>query len=442
MAPAEPKEAAAAPTETNTILVLDRTADNKGYLAAFLVEDESDKNDPYRLSLHEIASVPPALEGLVVKECPAHLHPSRPVHAVISVKSGAGLAEAAWASVVRPLLELLQGLGDVQGREAPEGYRMLVTESEDSIKEFARTHLGAASSDAQPTVILLSGDGGISDLLNGRDSDSPAPAPVVAPLPFGTGNALFHSLHKPLYASGASPLVLGLRTLWRGTPSGLPVFNARFPPGAKLVRAGVGPEGWGEEGLEDGILGAVVFSHGFHASLVWESDTPQYRAHGAARFGMVAAELLRESHAYEVVVSVRGPGSDVFRPLHRVSGEPSDGGEVSSVGYILVSLVSSLEKTFTISPRSEPLDGKLRLVHFGAVGGERTMDIMKAAYAGGKHVEMEDVGYEEIEELEVTIVGGDPRWRKVCIDGIIVDIPEGGKVRLVKADSPVSVLVQ
>ena len=56
-------------------------------------------------------------------------------------------------------------------------------------------------------------------------------------------------------------------------------------------------------------------------------------------------------------------------------------------GYVLASLVSNLEKTFTISPASKPMNGKLRVVHFGALSGEETTEVMKAAYAGGKHVE-------------------------------------------------------
>lgn len=36
-------------------------------------------------------------------------------------------------------------------------------------------------------------------------------------------------------------------------------------------------------------------------------------------------------------------------------------------GYVLATLVSNLERTFTISPDSNSLDGKLRLVRFGGL---------------------------------------------------------------------------
>lgn len=425
-----------APTEsqpvTSAVLVLDRTAEKGAFLVVGLTEDASNKDEPYKLSYREEPRIPAGLEDLVVKECPVHLRPSRPVHVVVSSKSGTGLAPAAWESVVRPLLELLQGL---EGAGSAPGFEVHVTQSESSVKEFAR---GLGDSDGQPTVILLSGDGGTSDLLNARNPESPSPA--VAILPFGTGNALFHSLHKPLYSpAGPIPLVHGLRTLWKGTPSPLPAFSAHFPPGSKLARAGDDPDAW--ESVDE-LLGAVVFSHGFHASLIWESDTPRYREHGAARFGMVAAELLRESHPYEVEISVRAPGEGGFRALQRVDGEEGSDGDVKTVGYVLAAMVSNLEQTFAISPESAPLDGKLRAVHFGAVGGERTMEIMKAAYDGGKHVGMPDVGYEEVDGLEVSSLEDDARWRKVCVDGTIVEVPKGGKVSLKRADSSVHVLAQ
>lgn len=217
MAPTEPQPKV---PEANTVLVLDRTTEKGGFLVVSLVEDASNKDEPYKLSTRETPDVPAGLEALVVKECPAHLRPSRPIHVLVSAKSGTGLAQVACVSVVRPLLELLQGL---EGAGSAPGFDVHVTQSENTIKEFA---WGLRDSDGQTTVILLSGDGGTSDLLNARNPKSPSP--VVAILPFGTGNALFHSLHKPLYTPDCpNPLVHGLRTLWKGTPSRLPAFSAR-----------------------------------------------------------------------------------------------------------------------------------------------------------------------------------------------------------------------
>jgi len=97
-------------------------------------------------------------------------------------------------------------------------------------------------------------------------------------------------------------------------------------------------------------------------------------------------------------------------------------------GYVLASLVSNLEKTFTISPRSKPLDGQLRVVNFGPLDGEKTMDIMKLAYAGGGHVGIEGIGYDAVDGMKIKFleIGDGWKWRRCCIDGLIVGVEEGG----------------
>jgi len=296
--------------------------------------------------------------------------------------------------------------------------------------------LGTPEASRPQTVLLLSGDGGVVDILNGLDTKVPSPSPpFISILPFGTGNALFHSIHKPFYLPASpTPLVLGLRTLWKGTPSPLPTFRASFSPGSKLVRhAGQSDEieHSADEGDKiDSLLGAVVASYGFHSNIVWESDTPEYRKHGAKRFGMVAVKLLQENHAYDASVLVRSPADEDLDNFHPLKNAPE------KFGYMLVAQVSNLEKTFEISPATRPLDPALRLVYFGPVGGEKTMEIMGAAYAGGQHVKMEEVGYEEIGSLEVRVAEEDARWRKVCIDGTIVELEKGGWMRVEKVKEP------
>jgi len=104
--------------------------------------------------------------------------------------------------------------------------------------------------------------------------------------------------------------------------------------------------------------------------------------------------------------------------------------------YVLVTLVSNLEKTFAISPASEPLDGVLRLVQFGGATGAKTMEIMTRAYSGGTHVEMEEVGYHAVEEVRITTEEVDARWRKVCVDGTIVELPKGGTMVVERSTAP------
>lgn len=425
--------------ESSLLFIVDKTASGQGYVATCLREGELDADRPYELLHHELDTLAPSLRPHVIKKRPQHLDPSTAaVHVIVSGKSGIGLAPKAWDAVIRPLLEMIQGLGQENESTASRpGYEALITDSASSIRDFARSKLVSGSGDGRPkTVILLSGDGGIIELLNGPDDHiSTSVHPVISNLPFGTGNALFHSIHKSLYGpTSPSPLVLGLRTLWKGTPSPLPTFRASFSPGARLIRPAdesgkIPPPNEAEDSVEH-LIGAVVASYGFHSNIVWESDTPEYRKHGAQRFHMVAANLLRENHAYSATVSTRsstGGGSTSLQPLRNAP---------EKFGYVLVAQVSNMEKTFEISPATKPLDQALRLVYFGPVGGQKTMEIMGAAYSGGRHVEMDEVGYEEIDGLEVRVAEEDPRWRKVCVDGTIVELGRNGWMRVERVKDP------
>ncbi|KAK3353445.1 ATP-NAD kinase-like domain-containing protein [Lasiosphaeria hispida] len=469
---------------------------------------------PFELSALFAPQLPEELLAeFLIDEIPGHLRSDGLqtwLHIIVSTRSGIGQAPSFFDGVLHPLLEALGlaplglGLAEPAGESwspsesgSEEGgnvgyryrYQLTVTQSSNTIRDFARGLAagadgkanGGKASGRQPeengavvvvpsrTVVLLSGDGGVIDLLNGLDKSVPAnfTPPTVAVLPLGTGNALFHSLHKPHYTAAAaaagdattgatapavpSTLVLGLRTLFRGTSAPLPTFQATFSPRSRLIS-------FPEPVLNDEpttpptssnttptqnpelepthishLLGAIVASYGFHASLVWESDTPAYRVHGDKRFGMAAAELLKLSHAYDAVVETRARGSTKWATVKTRGGR---------FNYVLATMVSNLEKTFTISPASRPLDGQLRLVSFGDVGGEKTMEIMMAAYRGGEHVGMrwgegeeeDGVGYDEVEEVRVTIGEEDPRWRKVCIDGTIVEVEKGGWMTVSRAE--------
>ena len=367
---------------------------------------------------------------------------SSSLHVVVSTGSGLQQAQPFYDGVLAPLLQDAFGLTADSGKEGSAGsvYSLLVTESKESVTSFAQTLHGPSSQSTQktPTIILLSGDGGVVDLLNGVSSDSAAPGtsprldPTIGLLPLGTGNALFHSLHKPAYeadavaaaaASGTaapsapSALVHGLRTLFRGRAAPLPSFEASFAPGSRTVgdTAAAGDTSVLQQQGGKSIArlqGAIVASYGFHAQLVWESDTPAYRKHGDARFGIVAGELVKESHAYSTDVSLvaTGAGAGAVEPKAHSIGH--------AFNYVLATLVSELQQGFTISPASQPLDGQLRLVHFGAVGGSRTMEIMMLAYNKGAHVREGDVGYEAIDEVEIKILEHDPRWRKVYVQDL------------------------
>lgn len=429
------------------LFVLEPSGHRRQHLVCCLVEQPTNADSPYQLVVLRTHNVPSQVSRQrFIPGIPHHLSRAdgNNVDIIVSTKSGMKMGLKFWETVLQPLLGLFY---EEKEQNNEDDYHLLVTQDANSIPQFARDLWAIESNESHrpgtsKTVILLSGDGGIVDLLNGGDSDLPATSSVtLAVLPLGTGNALFHSIHKPLYSgSEVSPLVLSLRTLFQGKKAKLPVFRATFSPGSRIVtftnknEDGSSSTTKGEQHLEkeeksvSSLNGAVVASYGFHATLIYESDTPEYRLHGDKRFGMVAKELLTESHAYAAKAEIRRPGSSTLEPIPR-----------DTHAYLLTTPLSNLERTFTISPSSRPLDSRLRLVHFGPIGGERTMDVMMKAYDEGKHIGLkwddgQEVGYDEIDEVRIDMLEEDERWRKVCIDGTSVEIPRGGHMTINKLE--------
>lgn len=82
------------------------------------------------------------------------------IHIIISSKSGVGKADSFFEETVKPLLD-----GACLDHHC---YQVLQTEDHGSVYNFAQKKLkDKACKGVQQTVILLSGDGGVSDLLNG-----------------------------------------------------------------------------------------------------------------------------------------------------------------------------------------------------------------------------------------------------------------------------------
>jgi diacylglycerol kinase family enzyme len=186
--------------------------------------------------------------------------------------------------------------------------------------------------------------------------------------------------------------------------------------------------------LSDGphqiIYGAVVASWGLHAALVADSDTAEYRKFGSERFKMAAKELL---HPADGTAPHRFQGQITMTTSDAQTGEQSERVlEESEHMYVLATLVPRLEKDFLISPDTEPLGGQMRFLRFGPLSGDEAMRLMMLAYQGGKHVEDELVTYEEIERLRIDFREDLERWRRVCIDGKIVAVGQGGWMELAK----------
>ena len=377
-------------------------------------------------------------ESLQVKNLPpsyVELHSRRPpsyflvssyrdatpnFHIIVSVRSGTGEAQHFY-SILKNVLHSLQ--------MDETSYKLHTTESEKSITDLARTvFLPRAQEGFAQTIVLLSGDGGIVDLVNVLLSSPEVDSyvkPVVGLLVLGTGNALANSTG---INRGATK---GLRTLLKGRPHSLPTFTATFSPGSEFLvdeARSTEPLPQSDDGV--GVVhGAVVCSWALHASLVADSDTTEYRRYGNQRFSMAGKELVMPSD---------GSASHVYQGKITVFRKDQEGHEVGTTldrhahGYILASFVSNLEEKFMISPDSKPLDGQLRLIHFGALSGADVMKIMALAFQGGLHVRDKAVGYDEIDGLRIDLEEADSRWRRICVDGKIVRVNKGGWVEIRK----------
>ncbi|KAL1799887.1 hypothetical protein ACET3X_000229 [Alternaria dauci] len=376
------------------------------------------------LQEHKDATKPPFLLNVskqpLVPQPPEDSTQQRETHIVLSVGSGDRSAEVFFSNVVRPILE---GIYDV---DVVNRMSIHTTESATSILQLTdRVFFPAANQSRPIRIILLSGDGGIVDLVNGLSSKTPNPQAYVPPevvlLPLGTANALYHSIN----AGGKNTWGLPALGAWKTKP--LPTFTATFSPGARLLA----DEARKEEELPkdeqgNGILhGAVVASWGMHASLVGDSDTAEYRKHGVERFKMAAKEALYPAdgsppHPYKGKISILQDGADwVALPEQEHM-------------YVLATMVSHLEQPFCISPASKPLDGSMHLVHFGPRSGDEVVGIMGKAYQGGLHVQEEDLRYQSIDGLRIEFEGKeqDGRWRRICIDGKIVRVEADGWVEV------------
>lgn len=344
-------------------------------------------------------------------------------HVIISTGSGTGKAKAFFEGILQPVLGTLFPASH-------DSFHIHTTESEASVLDLTNeVFFPKANAGTSIRIILLSGDGGVIDLVNGLlskpASEQYAPPQVVL-LPLGTANALYHSINA------GRDNTWGLRSLAEDSVSHpLPIFTASFSPGARLLADEARKEVELPQDPETGkpiLHGAVVGSWGMHASLVGDSDTAEYRKFGIERFKMAAKEALFPAdgslpHPYKAKVSILN--DETWRAL-----------DAQEHMYVLATMVSNLEKPFTISPASKPLDGSLHLIQFGPTDGTEAMRLMGLAYQGGQHVNDPAVLYESIDGLRIEFEGreDDARWRRICIDGKIVRLEKEGWVEIKKEE--------
>lgn len=223
---------------------------------------------------------------------------------------------------------------------------------------------------------------------------------------------------------------LGLRSLFCGQPMPVPTFRVDFSEGARLL-SNEGTEAKPLPTTPPAIHGAVVCSWGLHASLVADSDTKEYRKHGDKRFAMVAKDLLNPDDG-------SGPHRYKGRLTHRykdgIKHVVDDQGDVSREhGYLLATFCSKLDANFTISPHSRPLDGRLMLVRFGPQNDAQ--EVWRLLRSGEGLLEKDPaITYREFHNLTIEFDEENDKWRRVCVDGIIVQIEKGGHLAIRKND--------
>ncbi|KAL6718262.1 hypothetical protein ACLMJK_004350 [Lecanora helva] len=356
--------------------------------------------------------------GLLDLTQPRDKTQSHNLYVIISTLSGTGAAQNYFDTVIKPTFSAI-GIQEF-------AYYVHTTSSEKSILELASAVLLPRANEGIPqTVVLLSGDGGIVDIVNtfmsaGRSEQYVKPA--IGLIAMGTGNAFANSVGLNRDATR------GLRHFFRGQRYSIPTFTATFSPGSEfLVDEGrkLQPLASSDDGKRSEIYGSVVCSWALHASLVADSDTTELRKYGSQRFQMAAKELLMPSdgsapHAYK--------GRVTFIKKSEHGEKTQEVLDRKEHIYILATLVSNLEEKFLISPDSRPLDRQMRLLHIKPIASADVMRILGLAFQGGKHVEDKVVGYDVVEGIRIDFEEEEAKWRRVCVDGKIVRVGEGGWV--------------
>ncbi|OUM52048.1 hypothetical protein BVG19_g1201 [[Candida] boidinii] len=323
---------------------------------------------------------------------PNHLDGSREVIILDSVKSGSSRAPKSniFTQLIEPLFNILH-----------IRFKYVAAESPKFISEFS----GKLSDNVKYLIIFISGDTSINEFINGIESDKTLDITILN-VPLGTGNAFSHSV-------GIHDTIDAMEKLLFGKELDLQLYNAKFSENSMLIHNG-------ERHPIKNRFFFVVASWALHASLVAESDSPEMRQFGSARFSMAAQNILKRNPAYYGRLCIQDNVSD------------TDDITQKEFSYFVLAAVSRFEKQFVISPKSSALNSDLYLISFEYQSNpDDTMAIMKEAYDNGSHINNKKVDYKKITEnetVELTILTSDNSLNVICVDGSIVEL--GGDRRL------------
>ncbi|KAG5358165.1 Sphingosine kinase A [Yarrowia sp. B02] len=277
-----------------------------------------------------------------------------------SVKAGSARSNV-YSSALKPLLEAAQ-----------IKHTYLETTSPSTIEEFA-----ASLDSPDGSYLFISGDTSIHEFLNGL-KDPKNFKGTVSVIPAGTGNALANSLDL-------GNVETAIERFFLGSPEKFPIYK---------VTTG-----------DQSLYSLVVISYGFHANLIAQSDTPEYRKLGNERFQVVAKQLLEQPQKYK---------SRIYLDQSSV---PLPNDETS---YVLFTTMNKLEHGFSISP-----DGSCKCLHLVRIDApDNLMEYMIMAYNGGAHVKEKAVDYVKAKSARIEV----PKGSVICVDGFI--LKSDGEVKI------------
>ena len=123
--------------------------------------DAISKPPPFELLITKAANLPEEfLSKYLIEDLPIHLQPSHELQVIISKLSGTGLATGFFDEILKPVL---QTFSIDESR-----YTVVRTETSKSVLDHAKDSLlRSANGGINQTVVVLSGDGGVVDIING-----------------------------------------------------------------------------------------------------------------------------------------------------------------------------------------------------------------------------------------------------------------------------------
>lgn len=280
------------------------------------------------------------------------------------------------------------------------------TESPNYISDvFIKDILSSFASGSHITILIISGDTSISELINGIAKSSTSKLEKLTlnliPIALGTANALANSIKL---ACPIDTFKKFIHSKLQAVP--LPLYKAVFPS-------------------DDSIIFFIIVSLGFHANLLHLTNKPHYQSMGIERFQLAADTILHSYHLSNRVTLTTS------RPKHTlISNE--------SFAYFTLIAMPNLEMKYIPSPNSDPTKSQL---HVLAYSDSLNTDTLQSRILQGYHnmtgskygdlvANQDGTVYNEINnDCEINVLDIDevnePDYKtEICLDGLLFNLTE------------------